>query len=339
MAPTAVIERQAPDVVPNATTRAPVRSRLPTALRVPILISLNMGINMLLWEFTANFLKPELGAVSKVPNEDDVTSFYSPVARIAMRFLTVWMTWYFNYDFYDVSALTVLTYAPFTYLLTTFYDISALTAAANISIEVLSFAVPTYLLRPRSIVHRSNEPLRNRFLLNSVQVQVSSSMLAAGVYVTILWAGLKSGLLNTFLVQYFDIPTLEAAHLETPVSILIKTVVVGIAAKAFLLNPSFAAQRSGTQTPADEFDPATATLPKTLEHNFFNFSKRTRTLIQQTLILNAFLFAGTVQRCMTLIGTDVVGAVGYAGVWVAANTVVALWYGWVGDTRADYEPL
>ncbi|KAH8625987.1 hypothetical protein IG631_19866 [Alternaria alternata] len=313
MAPTAVIERQAPDVVPNATTRAPVRSRLPTALRVPILISLNMGINMLLWEFTANFLKPELGAVSKVPNEDDVTSFYSPVARIAMRFLTVWMTWYFNYD--------------------------SLTAAANISIEVLSFAVPTYLLRPRSIVHRSNEPLRNRFLLNSVQVQVSSSMLAAGVYVTILWAGLKSGLLNTFLVQYFDIPTLEAAHLETPVSILIKTIVVGIAAKAFLLNPSFAAQRSGTQTPADEFDPATATLPKTLEHNFFNFSKRTRTLIQQTLILNAFLFAGTVQRCMTLIGTDVVGAVGYAGVWVAANTVVALWYGWVGDTSADYEPL
>jgi hypothetical protein len=97
MAPTAVIEREAPHVVPNAT-RAPVRSRLPTALRVPILISLNMGINMLLWEFIANFLRPELGAVSKVPSEDDVTSFYSPVARIAMRFLTVWMTWYFNYD-------------------------------------------------------------------------------------------------------------------------------------------------------------------------------------------------------------------------------------------------
>jgi hypothetical protein len=338
MAPTAVIEREAPDVVPNAT-RAPVRSRLPTALRVPILISLNMGINMLLWEFTANFLRPELGAVSKVPSEDDVTSFYSPVARIGMRFLTVWMTWYFNYDFYDVSALTVLTYAPFTYLLTTFYDISTLTAAANICIEVLSFAVPTYLLRPRSIVHRNNEPLRNRFLLNSVQVQVSSSMLAAGVYVTILWGGLKSGVLNTFLVQYFDIPTLEAAHLETPVSILIKTIVVGVSAKAFLLNPSFAAQRSGAVTPAEEFDPSTATLPKTLEHNFYNFSKRTRTLIQQTLILNAFLFAGTVQRCMTLIGTDVVGAVGYAGVWVAANTVVALWYGWVGDTSADYEPL
>jgi hypothetical protein len=42
---------------------------------------------------------------------------------------------------------------------------------------------------------------------------------------------------------------------------------------------------------------------------------------------------------MTLIGTDVIGAVGYAGVWVAANAVVALWYAWVGDTSADYEPL
>lgn len=96
MAPTAAIEREAPAVVPQA--HAPVRSRLPTALRVPILISLNMGINALLWEFTSNFLTPELGAVSKVPNEDDVTSLYSPTARIAMRWLTVCMTWYFSYD-------------------------------------------------------------------------------------------------------------------------------------------------------------------------------------------------------------------------------------------------
>jgi hypothetical protein len=96
MAPTAVIEREAPNVIPHAHT--PMRSRLPPALRVPILISLNMGINALLWEFTSNFLRPELGAVSKVPNEDDMTSFYSPFARVGMRWLTVWMTWYFNYD-------------------------------------------------------------------------------------------------------------------------------------------------------------------------------------------------------------------------------------------------
>ena len=239
---------------------------------------------------------------------------------------------------YDVSALTVLTYAPFTYLLTTFYEISSLTAAANICIEVLSFAIPTFLLRPRNAAHKANAPLRNRFLLNSTQVQISSSLLATGVYVVILWGGLKSGFLNLFLVQFFDIPTLEDAHLETPVSIVIKVFVAGVAAKAFLLNPSFAAQPlSGQQTPAVDFDPATATLPQTVEHNFYNFDKRTRTLIQQTTILNAFLFVGTVQRCMTLNGTEFLGAAGYAGLWVLANSIIALWYGWVGDTSADYQ--
>lgn len=96
MAPTKVIEREAPEVVTRS--HAPVRSRLPTALRVPILICLNSGINMLLWEFASNFLSPELGAISKVPQEDDVTSFYSPHARLAMRWLTVCMTWYLSYD-------------------------------------------------------------------------------------------------------------------------------------------------------------------------------------------------------------------------------------------------
>ena len=42
---------------------------------------------------------------------------------------------------------------------------------------------------------------------------------------------------------------------------------------------------------------------------------------------------------MTLTGTEIAGAVGYTGFWMAANTLVALWFGWVGDTSADYEPL
>lgn len=96
MASTEVIEREAPEVVTKS--HAPVRSRLPTALRVPILICLNAGINALLWEFVSNFLSPELGAISKVPQENDVTSFYSPHARLAMRWLTVCMTWYLSYD-------------------------------------------------------------------------------------------------------------------------------------------------------------------------------------------------------------------------------------------------
>jgi len=240
----------------------------------------------------------------------------------------------------DVAALIVLTQAPYSYLLTTFYNISTLTVAAHVNIEVLSFAIPTYLLRPRSVVHSASAPLRNRFLLNSVQVQFSSTLLATGVYVVVLWAGLTTGFLNVFLVRFFDVTTLEFAHLETPVSIAGKIFTAGVAAKEFLLNPSIAAQpRSGTVTPAETFDAVTATFPQTIKHNVWNFDRRTRTLIQQVAILNAFVFANTVQRCLTLVGTEAVGAAGYAGVWVLANVVIALWYGWVGDTSADYEPL
>lgn len=190
------------------------------------------------------------------------------------------------------------------------------------------------------MVHKANAPLRNRFLLNSLQVQLSSSVLALGVYVVVLWAALKTGFLTLFLVRFFDVPTLQWAHLETPISIMGKTFLAAVSAKEFLLNPSIAAQPdSGSVTPAETFDAASATLPQTVKQNFWRFDKRTRTLIQQTAILNMFVFANTVQRAMTLNGTEFTGAAGYASLWVLANTVIALWYGWVGDTSADYEPL
>lgn len=77
---------------------APVRSRLPGRVKLPLLLVLNLCINGALWEFVSNLLNPELGAISKIPSEDDIFSFYSPLARLAMRVLTVWMTWFFSYD-------------------------------------------------------------------------------------------------------------------------------------------------------------------------------------------------------------------------------------------------
>lgn len=210
----------------------------------------------------------------------------------------------------------------------------------HLIIEILAFVIPTYLLRARSAVHKKNAPLRNRYLLNSMQVQLSSTLLATGVYIVVLWAGLRTDSLNMFLVRYFDIPTLEFAHLETPVSIAAKVLFAGFAVKEFLLNPSIAAEPpAGAATQADTFDAAVATLPQTVKHNVWRFDRRTRTLILQTLILNAFVFGTTVQKTMTLNGTETYGAAGYAGLWVLANSVVALWFGWVGDTSADYEPL
>jgi hypothetical protein len=229
---------------------------------------------------------------------------------------------------------------PFVYLITTFYNISNYTAAAHMNIEVLSIAIPTFLLRKRSDAHDASKSLRNRFLLSSFQVQWSSTLLAAGVYVTVIWVGVRSGQLTNLLVTYFDVPTLLKAHSETPVTIAGKLATMSYAAKEFFLNPSIAAQpKSGAATPEEVFDASRATLPQTVKHNVWYFSRRTRTLIQQTAIANAFMFVNTAQKAMTIKDTEVLGALGYASVWVFANSLIALWYVWVGDSSADYEPL
>jgi hypothetical protein len=98
MAPTTIIERTAPVVVPRAHTSATSRSRLPWFLRVPILVVLNLGIKSMLWSAALNFLVPELGAISKIPSDTDVWSLYSPAARLAMNAATIGMNWYFDYD-------------------------------------------------------------------------------------------------------------------------------------------------------------------------------------------------------------------------------------------------
>lgn len=206
------------------------------------------------------------------------------------------------------------------------------------NIEVLSIAIPTYLLRSRAPAHRANVPLRNRFLLNSVQVQLINAMLAVGVYVFVIWGSLRTGLLNSFLVTYFDVPTLEAAYLENPITVGAKIFTAGFAAKEFLLNPSIAAQtHPGQATPVPNFDATTADLQATLKHNFWYFGRRTRTLIQQTWLLSVFMVANTIQRCMTLQGAEFNGAAGYAGIWAVANVILAAWFAWVGDTSTNYD--
>jgi hypothetical protein len=96
MARTKLIDRAEPSVIPR--THAPVRSRLPQNLRLPMLVALNLGLSAALWSAASNFLNPELGVVSRVPREGDHFSQFSPVARLAIRVALVWMNWHFNYD-------------------------------------------------------------------------------------------------------------------------------------------------------------------------------------------------------------------------------------------------
>jgi hypothetical protein len=102
-------DRTEPTVIPRA--HASTRSRLPSILRIPILLVLNLGLKSALWSFVSNFLNPELGAISKVPSEADFWSLYSPGARLIMNGATFWMNWYLNYDCKRRSKLKGLDFA------------------------------------------------------------------------------------------------------------------------------------------------------------------------------------------------------------------------------------
>ncbi|KAF2183059.1 hypothetical protein K469DRAFT_584140 [Zopfia rhizophila CBS 207.26] len=331
MAPSKVTDRAEPAVVTSGAAPPLRASRLPPRLRIPILVVLSLSLRSALLPIATSFLGEELGNISK--KEDDLLL---GLFHLAYKILVLWLGWTVNYDFLDISSLTLLTNAPFAYLVTTFYQISPLTVGTNLAIEVISTALPTFLLRPRSKIHNPKAPLYNRFLLNSFQVQATTTLLAIGVYVVVLWSSLKIGAanLNTLLVSHFDVVTLEDAHAENPLSLVTKTLLAGLAAQAFLLNPSLGAQPgSGAATPVAPFDPATSTLSETIQHNVWFYSKRTKMLIRQTAILSAFLLVNTIHRVLTLEGTDVTGAVGYAGIWIFTTVVYAGWLAWVGDTE------
>ncbi|CAI6333807.1 unnamed protein product [Periconia digitata] len=331
MAPPALVDRGSPKVIPNST-RPLKPSRLPSRLRLVILLVLNLGLQAGLLSASYEYLGiNELGSISK---QTDPSDLITPLARLAYKVVVVWLGWKLNYDFIDISALTAITNLPYAYLLMTYFNISITAAAATALSEIVAIALPTYLLRPRSAINNHNAPVPNRYLLNSFQVNISNFLLAIGVYVAVLYSALKTGQLNTFLVSYGDVKTVELAYEQAanPWTLLAHLLIAGAATKTFILNPSIgAAPAPGDVAPVEQFDPASANLSQTLKHNFWFFSQRTRTLIKQTSIASAFLMVNTVRKCLSLDGFSNTAAAGYAGLWVVANIICAGWWVWVGD--------
>lgn len=327
-------DRPSPTVVPRTSRRA----RLPAFVRLPMLIVLNVFLQSALWTGAENFLESELGAVSRVPRptrtEDAFGELTEPIVRLSTKVALISVAWELRYDFFDIGALTAVINIPFAFLLTTYFNISHLTAFAYIAIEVVAIALPTYLLRPIADFNNPSVRIRNRYLLNSFQVWASNTALAVGVYATVIYTALQTNWLTLFLINHFDLPSVELAHnLDVP-TLAGKLLIAGYATRAFLLNPSIAAQPdTGAATPVEVFQPATATLPQTLKHNVWFFSRRTRTLIQRTVVLGVFLLANTALKGATLEGAELIGSAGYAAVWIVAANICAWWFVWTGDAE------
>jgi hypothetical protein len=326
MATPSITARSEPAVVhPDAIAPPIARARkMNPRLKAVVLVVVSSCLQLVFRQYASNLLGNELGSISRVEKAP-----WEPFAHLAYQVALLSFGWYLSYDVIDISALTLLANAPFTYLIVTYYKISPITAAISLGIQILSIALPTYLLRPFAPYHSKGAPVPNRFLLNSFQVQASTALLAIVTYVVPLWAALRSTL-SPFLVYHFDIPTVEIAHFETVLTLALKTLLVGWAAQGFLLNSSLGVQ-TGYEKPVRAFDPVTSSLPETIKQNVWFGSRRTKELIKRTAVVAVLTFVHTVRKISTVQGTDLPGAAGYAALWVAATVLCSVTFAWVGD--------
>ncbi|KAH7135090.1 hypothetical protein B0J11DRAFT_426322 [Dendryphion nanum] len=314
-----ILDRQPPAVVGRDRR---IRSGLHPVARPIVLTILNLAIHALLLFWASGFIGNELGAVSKASDGTTTTL----VGHLAFKIAVIGFGWWTSLDYVEVAAVTALANTPFYYLLTTYYAVSPSTVATTLVIELFAIAFPTYLLQTHSAAHDRRIKIRNRYLLESFQVQHSTNLVSIGIYTFLIWAGLTTGKLNEWIIVWFtNVPTLETAHKETVVSIAVKVFAAGLATKTFLVNASIAAETDpATPIPVEAFNPATADLGSTLRHNFWFYKKRTRSFIRNTVILCIITFVNTVQRSTTLKESSPSGAAKYGGLWVGAIVVNAI---------------
>ncbi|KAJ9637282.1 hypothetical protein H2199_007569 [Coniosporium tulheliwenetii] len=297
------------DAVPMATRPPPLpASKLPAPLRFPLLVILSLSSSFFLYTFFSGFMGNELAGVSRTVNEN-----WQVASLLGWKILELGIGWYGNFDDLDVVALTILSHAPYVYLLSTFYEISPLTTLLTLGIDTAAIALPIRLLRPRSPPHNPAAPraaVPNRFIIHDFSVRLLLMMLGTAVYASIMYAALCTNL-TVWLATHFD--------------------------GEFLFTPAVGAQSSLKDITHEHFNPATASLAETLAWNFgfgahSKHSKRARVLALRTAVLVGFVGLNTwVQTYGSLEGADAMGAAGYAALWAMAGLATGGVFGWVGD--------
>jgi len=172
--------------------------------------------------------------------------------------------------------------------------------------------------------HAANVP--NKEILTSTSIQVYTTLLASGIYSVALFTAYVS-FLPVYLVTYFtNIKTIAAAHSATPITLFPETIILGLAAKAFIFSPAVATVPSKKAT----LNPETATLLETFLYNVWGYEKRTKVVVQRTVTLMLVSGMNTfVETFVAIEGVEARGAIVFAGVWVVANGMAGVALGWV----------
>lgn len=214
------------------------------------------------------------------------------------------------------------------YLLATFYEVRPITVFLSLGIDIITTYIPFRLLRPLSLAHLASNMkhvlnVPNNEILTSTSIQIYTTILAGIIYAVTLYTSFAT-FLPVLLATYFDnIPTIEAAHTASPISLFPLAVLLGFASKSFIFTPAVAVVPSLADAKKTAFNPATSGFWEHLEYNFWSFSRKTKVVFQRTVTLMLVSGLNTfIQALFTIEGVEAKGAAGFSMVWTIASGIV-----------------
>jgi hypothetical protein len=230
---------------------------------------------------------------------------------------------------------------PHYHLLHTHYTVPFLPLLTSLFFDVVITALPFALLRPLTRAHDPLTPrTNNQALATDWQIMILTALLGSTVYAVTFYLSYYADL-GVFLITHFDNMTSMSAHDSTIIQLLQLFAAMGFSAMYFLFRPTIAAagtaslreskSRGGSRRPK-KFNPETATLGETFAWNLGygenGWSHRAEVLAKRTAVLALGTLVNTTIRVFgTVEGTDLGGALGYAGLWAASNVLVGVAYG------------
>jgi hypothetical protein len=204
----------------------------------------------------------------------------------------------------------------------------------SLSIDVLTASMPLRLLRPLSPSHTANPPtsaLASRAITNDLPIRTFTGLLATAIYGMVLYTSFATILPSTLATRFDGLHDLSFMYETGFLPICALMLPLGFAACDFIFTPATAARVPAADS-KKPFNPVTATLKETFMHNVWDYSARSKIVIQRTAMLVVVCGFNTwLQTFLTIAGVESGGAAIWATIWSTAAAFVgaALW--WVGD--------
>ncbi|KAG6000181.1 hypothetical protein E4U54_001522 [Claviceps lovelessii] len=300
-------------------------SRLPGAAHFPLTVALSFALSTL-----GNVVLSQVsqGQLQSLTRSSDT---WGEVAILTgWRIAELALAWFGQLDSLEAASMNILAHGPVIFLLCTFYGLSTASAISALAIDVLSIAIPFYLVLPLSKADGPASRNSSREILDT-PMQILTSILSTGIYTVTLVLSLRFWLPRILAVYFNGLPTLEPAYAASYIDVLPVTLISGFAASNFIFPPLATTGKAKEDAEIENFDPVNASLGQTVQWNFWGYTAKTKVGIRRTVAAAVLTGVGTFLACTyRMHGVESTGAAAYATVWVTSAILTGVGLGFVG---------